>query len=132
VFVYAENSTEPAKALRARTHIAQLAADGSGAVSTQVIGEYVHVLERKFKRAFTREQAVAAARRIESAFPVLGVDARVTREALRAHARYHLGFWDAQLWATARINGIDEIVTEDAPADEIEGVRYTNPFVSAE
>ncbi|WP_375504921.1 hypothetical protein [uncultured Nostoc sp.] len=39
-------------------------------------------------------------------------------------------FWDAQIWATARLNQIEEVYTEDfASGARVEGVRFTNPFI---
>ncbi len=43
--------------------------------------------------------------------------------------QHQMSFWDAQIWATARLNQIGRIITEDLPGtDYIEGVRYINPF----
>lgn len=130
VFVYADDATEPVKAARAREWIADLVSSGAGVVSSQVVGEYVNAVERKFRIAFTTERATESAHRIIGILPVLAVDDRVTREALRAHRRYGLDYWDAQLFATARIGGVDTILTEDVPADELEGIRYVNPFLT--
>ncbi|MEH2242689.1 hypothetical protein [Nostoc sp.] len=43
---------------------------------------------------------------------------------------HHFGFWDAQIWATAQLNQIEEVYTEDfASGATVEGVRFTNPFI---
>jgi hypothetical protein len=40
---------------------------------------------------------------------------------------HHFGFWDAQIWATARLNQIEEVYSEDfASGATVEGVRFTN------
>jgi predicted nucleic acid-binding protein len=42
-----------------------------------------------------------------------------------------MSFWDAQIWAAARLNQIPIIFSEDFNAGSaIEGVRFTNPFAS--
>jgi predicted nucleic acid-binding protein len=42
---------------------------------------------------------------------------------------YQLHYYDALLWATAALKGIENILTEDGQHDRIiEGVRYLNPF----
>ncbi|RYL97868.1 PIN domain-containing protein [Sporolactobacillus sp. THM7-7] len=49
--------------------------------------------------------------------------------AIKAVNQYPMHYWDAQIWAVARSNGIDSIFTEDGPIGEtIEGVTYINPL----
>jgi len=39
-------------------------------------------------------------------------------------------YWDAQIWATARLNQIPIVLSEDfAHGRRIEGVRFLNPFL---
>ena len=53
----------------------------------------------------------------------------IVREAARGVAEYQLSYWDAQIWACARLNQVQVILTEDLPGREyLEGVRYRNPF----
>ncbi len=54
----------------------------------------------------------------------------IVLEATRGTEEHQLHYWDAQLWATAKLNQIDLILTEDLPsAPLIEGVQFLNPFV---
>jgi len=40
-----------------------------------------------------------------------------------------MSYWDAQIWASARLNQIPLILSEDFDAGAIiEGVRFVNPF----
>jgi len=42
---------------------------------------------------------------------------------------YQMPFWDAQIWATAKLNQIPKILSEDFQHGRaIEGVVFVNPF----
>ncbi len=73
-------------------------------------------------------KALEAVQRLLVGYELIVLDALTTAEALRACDRYRLDYFDAQIWAAARMSGCDIILTEDTHGDEIEGVRYVNPF----
>jgi predicted nucleic acid-binding protein len=42
---------------------------------------------------------------------------------------YQFSFWDAQIWAAARLNHIPVVLSEDFNSGAvIEGVRFVDPF----
>ncbi len=50
-------------------------------------------------------------------------------EAGRGVSQYTLAYYDAQIWAAARLNQIGVIFSEDFnPGSILEGVRFVNPF----
>ena len=50
-------------------------------------------------------------------------------EAVRGVRIHQMAFWDAQIWASARLHQIPLIFTEDFNVGAvIEGVRFVNPF----
>ena len=52
-------------------------------------------------------------------------------EAARGVETHHLSFWDAQIWATARLNQIPIVFSEDFNTGaSLEGVRFINPFAT--
>lgn len=52
-------------------------------------------------------------------------------EAARAVRKYRLDFWDAQIWAAARLNMVPLVLSEDFAEDAVlEGVRFVNPFAT--
>ena len=56
----------------------------------------------------------------------------IVLEAARGAVQYGLPFWDAQIWATAKMNHIPRVVTEDfSTGSRIEGVEFVNPFTGA-
>lgn len=108
--------------------LAEPGAGPLGAVSPQVVGEFLQVCGRHLRHEVTRDLAREAAETICAAFTMIPLDAATTREALRARERYRLDYFDAQIWAAARVSGCDVILTEDTHGEQIEGVRYLDPF----
>ena len=53
----------------------------------------------------------------------------VVLEAAQAVFRYRMCFWDAQIWAAAKLHGAAEVLSEDfTDGQTIEGIRFRNPF----
>jgi predicted nucleic acid-binding protein len=51
-------------------------------------------------------------------------------EAIRGVKEHHFSYWDAQIWASARLNQIGMILSEDyAHNSLVEGVRFINPLL---
>jgi predicted nucleic acid-binding protein len=53
----------------------------------------------------------------------------IVSEAVRGVHAHQLPYYDALIWATARLNQITNVITEDGQHNRlIEGIRYLNPF----
>lgn len=128
VLVYCVDRAEPAKGERALAVVDYVTSRKAGAISPQVVSEFVSAV-RRLHAPLGREQIESVLAPTLLAFDMLPVDETVVRETLRCWRRYSISYWDAQIWATARIGGVDTILTEDCVLREIEGVRYVNPFV---
>ncbi len=128
VLVYSVDRSEPERKMLADAVLGDLVTSRSGAISPQVVAEFVSAGCNRLRSPLTKEQVESVIVRLLPAFTLIPIDAAVVREALRCWRRYSISYWDAQIWATARIGGIDTIVTEDCPMAELEGVRYINPF----
>jgi predicted nucleic acid-binding protein len=63
------------------------------------------------------------------AFSVYEVTQAIVLEAARAARDHQMSYWDAQVWATAKLNQIPYVLSEDLQGwDRLEGVRFVNPF----
>ncbi|NPV69173.1 MAG: PIN domain-containing protein [Firmicutes bacterium] len=129
ILVYAYDRSEMERSLVASDVINNLARTGLLILSSQVLAEFFVAATRRIRHPLTASEATRSVLRYAADFPVVAITGPIVREALRGVASYGLSYWDAQVWATARLNQIETIVTEDVPSqDEIEGVRYENPF----
>jgi predicted nucleic acid-binding protein len=60
---------------------------------------------------------------------VFELSGAIILEAARGVRDYKFSYWDAQIWATARLNQIPTVFTEDFNVGStIEGVSFINPF----
>lgn len=62
-------------------------------------------------------------------FEVLPLTGAVTLEALRGGVAYEMSYFDAQIWAVARLNQVPVVLSEDFSHRAIlDGVEFMDPF----
>ena len=72
---------------------------------------------------------VAQARRWVNIFPVFDLTPMMVFEAARGVQEYQMSYYDAQIWAAARLNQVALLFSEDFQDGQmLEGVRFANPF----
>lgn len=79
------------------------------------------------------ERALQAVRweveRLMLAFPVLPLTGPVVLEALRGVEEHLLSYYDAQIWAAARLGQVEMVLSEDFnPGSVLDGVTFINPL----
>jgi predicted nucleic acid-binding protein len=80
----------------------------------------------------TLEQAQQQVDNFSQAWTVLDTTAMVVQEAVRGVRVHRLSYYDAQVWAAARLNQIAVVFSEDVTDDRtVEGVRFVDPFSDA-
>lgn len=127
VLVYRRDDAEPVKSAQA-AQVLQ-AVNGEAVLTTQVLGEYFSVVRRKFAHQASLANALREVQSLAAAMDVLPVTLTATLEALRGVDEHGLSFYDAQIWAVAKLNGIPVVLTEDFTHGRVvEGVRYVDPF----
>jgi predicted nucleic acid-binding protein len=63
------------------------------------------------------------------AFSVLPITGPVVLEALRGVGEHMLSYYDAQIWAVARLGQVGVVLSEDLnPGTVLDGVSFTNPL----
>ena len=131
VLVYAYDRSESEKLRRALVVLDRLVETGTGVLSTQVLAEFYDAVTRKLRLPLTPDQAAQRLEHYTQAWTVLSVTAPVVLEAVRGAQRYGFHFWDAQIWASAKLNHVSLVFSEDfGTGSEIDGVRFINPFVT--
>jgi predicted nucleic acid-binding protein len=129
ILVYVYDLSEPEKRERAVETLEQIRDIGTGVVSAQVLSELYNVVTRKLEPPLAPDEADGQMRALARVWPVVPVTSAVVFEAVRGVREYQLSFWDAQIWAAARLNRLSTVLTEDFnPGAVIEGVRFVDPF----
>jgi predicted nucleic acid-binding protein len=129
ILVYAYDQATPEKQRRAIDLLQQICTARVGAVSAQTLSEFFSVATRKLTPPLTVAEAEKQLQAFAAQWPVLPVTEKAVLEAARGARMYQLHFWDAQIWAAARLNGLSFVFSEDFNSDAIiEGVRFVNPF----
>lgn len=132
VLVYAYDRGATAKQGRALDVLRRLVGSGKGRLSAQVLGEFFQVVTRKIPAPLSAAEAWAQVAALIRSWSVIPVTPLIALEAARGVRDHRLSYWDAQVWATARLNQISLILSEDfTDGHVLEGVRFLDPFALA-
>ena len=132
ILIYAVDASEVEKRNRSIEVLSRLIASKRGILSIQSVNEFFAATTRVRPgrpAILTEQEAEHRCRTYLDSWACLNVIPAATAEALRARRQYRMSYWDALLWATARLNAIPTYLTEDLQHDQlIEGVRVLNPL----
>ena len=130
ILVYAYDRSEHEKQKRARTILDWLESRGFGMLSTQILGEFFRIVTRKLAEPLTPRQAYVELERHLRTWSTLDITSAVVLEAGRGCVAYQMPFWDAQIWATAKLNQVPQILSEDFQHGRRFGdLMVINPFL---
>lgn len=135
ILVYTYDISDLQKQKAALRVLDRLATSGTGVVSTQVLAEFFVTVtnERKFPNALSVVQAMNRVQNYIQAWEVVEVTGMIVLEAIRGVRDYQFSFWDAQIWATAKLNQIPVVYSEDFNVGAvIEGVHFVNPIQASD
>jgi predicted nucleic acid-binding protein len=131
ILFYVFDAADARRQNRAVEVLRQLEATGNGRLSVQSLAEFASVATRKLRPPLTAAQALQQVEYFSQAMPVLDLTPAVVLEAARGVRDHRLAYYDAQIWAAARLNQIPVIFSEDfASGSMLEGVRFVNPFAA--
>ena len=131
VLVYAHDRGEFAKQERAIETLLQLQLTGNGRTSTQSLAEFFQATTRGLRPKLSVAEAAAQVARLAHAWPVFEITPQIVLEATRGVLEHQFAYWDAQTWATARLNQVPVVFSEDFDVGAIiEGIRFVNPFAA--
>jgi predicted nucleic acid-binding protein len=131
VLVYAFDQNDVNRQGQAILVLQHLQLAGRGRLSAQNLAEFFTVATRRLQPPLTRAEAYTQVERLVRAYPVLDLTAMVVIEAARGARDHSLAYYDAQIWAAARLNQIPVVFSEDfASGTVLEGVRFINPFAA--
>lgn len=129
LLVYALDEREPAKRERSREVLRRVGVSGVGALPAQVLAEFSNACLRKLRPAPDPETVRREVERLLVAFPVLPLTGPVVLEALRGVREHRFAYYDAQIWASARLSQAAFVLSEDFNTGAvIDGVSFANPL----
>ena len=130
VLIYFYDHNSPEKQTRAREIVTRLAQTRNGCLSAQTLAEFITATMRKLKPPLSASEALIEASQLAGVFQVFDLTQNIVLEAARGVRDHQFAYYDAQIWAAARLNQVPLIFSEDFQDGQIlEGVRFINPFV---
>lgn len=113
---------------RAIDLIETLAENQMGRLSIQNLSEFLNV-SKKFSDLISLSEVIGQVNRWVNIFPVFDLTTMILQEAMRGLQVHQLSYYDAQIWATARLNQVPVVFSEDfQDGIVLDGVLITNPF----
>lgn len=129
VLVYLFDTHNLDKLARARAVLKGLESHGEGCLSVQCLAEFMNASTSRLKPQLTPAQALVEVELFQKTWPVFNLTPLIVIQAARAVRDYQLAYYDAQIWATARLNGVAIVLSEDFQSGRtLEGVQFINPF----
>lgn len=129
VLVNAYDRAEPQKQQQAIALLDQLVQHEMGVLTTQILAEFFVTVTRKLAAPLSPADAYTRIEHFLLAWTVYETSGLVVLEAARGVRDHQLSFWDAQIWATARLYQLPVVLSEDfSSGPSLEGVRFVNPF----
>ncbi len=130
ILVYTCDSGEPERQELAILLLRKLSLAGGGRLSAQVLAEFVNVTIKGNNPLLTHSEALIQATRLAQTYPIFDLTPSIVLEAARAVRDFSFSYYDAQIWACAKLNQIPTIFSEDFQDGQIlEDIRFVNPFV---
>ncbi|MEE9216312.1 MAG: hypothetical protein V3U32_02655 [Anaerolineales bacterium] len=109
----------------------KLQAAQEGRLSAQCMAEFFVVVTRGEGPLLSIGEAAQQVDLLSQSFQTLNITPMIVMEAARGVQAHRLSYWEAQIWATARLNQIPVILIEDLRTGALfEGVHFSNPFAT--
>lgn len=129
LLVYPHDAREPEKRETAQRLLHYLAATEDAVLPAQAVAEFANVMLGKFQPAFSPGRIRDQIERLHQAFSVLPLTPAIVLEAVRGVRDHQLAYYDAQIWAAARLNQVPVVLSEDFnDGATLDGVTFLNPL----
>ncbi|MBI4699437.1 MAG: PIN domain-containing protein [Nitrospirae bacterium] len=129
ILVYAYDRSETEKQKKALDILDALAEANAGLLSAQILSEFFVAVTKKITSPLTVAEASSSVANYISSWQIADINSFIVIEAVRGVRAHHFSCWDSLVWATAKMNQISAVLSEDfSDNSSIEGVRFLNPF----
>jgi predicted nucleic acid-binding protein len=131
ILIYSIDPLDLVKQEQALGILEYLQTAGLGCLSVQCLSEFAAVATRRVKPPLPWANVYIEANRLAKSFRVYSLTEQIVLTAVRGARDHQLSYYDAQLWATALLNQVPVIFSEDFNSGStLEGVRLINPFAA--
>lgn len=129
LLIYLYDKGSPEKSKKAKLVLGKLDQQSRGCLSVQNLAEFLSVSTRKLDPPLSFSEALDQVDLFIQMWSVLDLTTMVVLEAARGCRDHGLSYYDAQIWATARLNQVPVVFSEDFTDGQVlDGVRFVNPF----
>jgi predicted nucleic acid-binding protein len=129
LLVYLYDQKYPERQAQSQRVLEQLELRRNGRLSVQSLAEFFSVATRKLSPNLTAAEALHQIDLLLRLWPVFELTPMIVLEAGRGVRDHQLSYYDAQIWATARLNQVPLVFSEIFQDGRVlEGVRFVNPF----
>ncbi len=129
LLVYCFDEEEPEKKDRALATIDRVGRLPKAALPSQVLAEFSNVALYKLEPPLSPDEVNEQVELYREVFPVLPLTSSMILEAIRGVRDHSFSYFDAQIWAAAKLNQVPVVLSEDFPVGAtIEGVTFVNPL----
>jgi len=129
IFVYARDSSEPEKQVKAERWLTYLWAHESGRTSAQVMNEYYVTVTQKLKPGLSRDVARSDLRAL-SVWQPLEISTKLIASAWDIQDQYGYSWWDTLVISSALFLSCTYLLSEDMQHDQhIGNLTIINPFL---
>ena len=129
LLLYAYDRREPLKQARALEVLERLGDGLSAALSIQNLAEFANVALKRLKPPLAPTEVAEQLGLFEQTFVIYPLTAAVVREAVRGVQVHSLSYYDAQVWAVAKLNQVPVVLSEDFNVGATLGsVLFLNPL----
>lgn len=129
LLVYTVDGRDPVKRQRSQEVIRRVTLGRTAALPAQALAEFSNACLKKLQPAPLPSVIGREVERLLLSFPILPLTGSVVLEALRGVQEHQLAYYDAQIWAVARLAQVRVVLSEDFNAGaHLEGVAFHNPL----
>ncbi len=129
ILAYCFDEGEPEKQRRALRIVEHLGMRRVAAIPAQVLAEFSNVALYRLDPPLDADDVYAQIERYERVFAVLPLTPSVVLEAVRGFRDHSFSYFDAQIWAAAKLAQIPVVLSEDfSTGATVEGVSFANPL----
>lgn len=127
--VYCFDEDEPEKKERALATIDRVGRMPSAALPAQVLAEFANAALYTLDPPLSPDEVYGQIELYEAVFPVRPLTSAVAMEAVRGVRDHSFSYFDAQIWAVAKLDQIPVVLSEDfSTGATVEGVTFRNPL----